>query len=275
MKNTVTVKLRGGLGNQLFGWAAGYSLSRILNSQLILDCSFLRQNQFLLNNYDLEDYTVNESTLNFRKLEHLLKYFRKNVFVEKSFNFDINLSKSKTPIILDGYFQSWKYFSNSTCAIREQLNSIVNPGQNYLDLKSKIETYKYLGIHVRRGDYINLIDYHGLTSKEYYSRAISKILDYDSELELIVFSDNPTLAQEVIDFEAKYIGPENLISPVETLDLMSRTHSLIGSNSSFSWWAGWLRDAENKKIIFPRPWFATKDHDTRDLLMPNWMTLGI
>ena len=56
---------------------------------------------------------------------------------------------------------------------------------------------------------------------------------------------------------------------------MSLSQGLIMSNSSFSWWAGWLmrqRD-QSARVIAPRPWFATGE-SAADLLYEDWITIG-
>jgi hypothetical protein len=55
---------------------------------------------------------------------------------------------------------------------------------------------------------------------------------------------------------------------------MSDASHLIIGNSTFSWWAAFLRDRPGRTVIAPRPWIDYKRFNERDLLPPDWITLG-
>lgn len=274
MSNTVTVRLQGGLGNQLFGWAAGYSLAKKHNSDLRLDTSLLKSNQYALDKYRLADHSLIQSGVWHPKIARLIAINRRKDFFEKDFTYDSEFESLGNCIRLNGYFQSWKYFEKYSQDIKTQLISLVEKSQQYVQLVEEFENRPSISVHVRRGDYVNLASFHGLTSRRYYRQAISLASRHLIKPSLFVFTDDIEMAKEVIDQDARFIGPKDLVSPNENIDLMARADALIGSNSSFSWWAAWLGDKEDKINIFPRPWFTNEQKNTKDLLPPNWITLG-
>lgn len=268
---TVTVELQGGLGNQLFGWGAGLSIARKLNRKLSLNTNNLKFRPYELNSFLLEDEVISFN----KPINKINKFLNSSsIFCENSFRFDSRFTNITTPVTLKGYFQSSKYFESEKDTIKS-LVSLRSPTPEYQVLDSEITQFSSLAIHVRRGDYVGLQNYHGLTSKRYFDYAIKVASNLQSFDKIIVFSDDIALAKEAVPSADRFISSKDLASPAENLILMSKCNGLIGSNSSFSWWAGYLSDDNSRIRIFPRPWFAEEEIDTRDLLLNHWITLGI
>lgn len=268
---SVCVQLQGGLGNQLFGWATGFALSRKLNLSLTLDTRNL-----VARPYELSAFKLSEQIQLTCGKEKSLRSFKlmDTSFEENSFRYDRSFENISKPKSLKGYFQSWKYFD----AYQSEIQSVLRLKQesNELRLLSEITTtYQVLGVHIRRGDYVGLENYHGLTSSTYFKNALKTIRKLSGVEKIMVFSDDIVVARDVFPEGDYYISSHELDSSPETLILMSRCKSFIGSNSSFSWWAGYIGSTHSEFRIFPRPWFTDASIDSRDLLPPNWITLGI
>lgn len=268
---TVTVELQGGLGNQLFGWAAGLGLSTEINSALSLDISKLQYRKYELDSFRLDDFVDTTHVVNNMRNKFLKSSAN---FVESSFRYDERIRRIENSVTLRGYFQSPKYFQSITQLVRSKV-VLKKETREYSNLESIIKKDKTLAVHVRRGDYVGLQNYHGLTSVNYFNNAISfarRTTNFDG---IVVFSDDIEIAKRVIPSADVFVSSEQLPSPAENLILMSKCSALIGSNSSFSWWAAYLGDDPSAIRIFPRPWFSEKNLDTRDLLLDHWFTLGI
>ena len=266
-KNSYTIMLQGGLGNQLFGWAAAMSLALKNNGTAQVSNKLLK-----FSNYELGKYT-HEPKIADKNIMFFLNRF--NSFKEKDFRFDDRFQQLTKGVTLRGYYQSWKYFDHCKDEIRKTFTAISNISIQYENLLKQLQSEPYTAIHVRRGDYVGLKSYHGLTTREYFSSARAIVSKQDNTQKVVVFSDDIHSAKEVVDWGDVYIGKNDLENPVETLDLLSRGENIIGSNSSFSWWGSYLRDTESGIRIMPRPWFANPDLNERDLLCPSWITLGI
>lgn len=267
---SICVELQGGLGNQLFGWAAGFALSKKLNSKLTLDSSNL-----IARGYELDDFRLSESTPSANTRGKGSRGFTLigDVFEEESFRYDTRFERIVKPKTLRGYFQSWKYFDLYENEIKSNI-ILKKESDSLIRLSDELEKYRVLGMHIRRGDYIGLENYHGLTSSTYFKNAVQIIQKLSGFEKIMVFSDQIDIAKEVFPGGDYYISSKELSSSPETLILMSRCNSLIGSNSSFSWWAGYIGQSGSAVRIFPRPWFTNSSIDSRDLLPPNWLTLG-
>ena len=192
---------------------------------------------------------------------------------EKFFHFDEELfSLCPDHVSLQGYFQTEKYFKHIEEEIREDFtfkDGILNPCKEMI---SSVENP--IALHVRRTDYLVNSENHFNLPLDYYKAA----LDYfDSNRNIIVFSDDPTWCQQQDVFsDDRFMVSENTDNRVD-LCLMSLCNDFIIANSSFSWWGAWLSQNKNKKVIAPFQWFGktgyTKNHDTKDLIPNDWIKI--
>ena len=274
MGRKVEVLLEGGLGNQLFGWATGYSLSKRTNAKLILNVSQLGQRGYQLGEFSLEDFKICEKKHPIKSSRRLAKL---NPFVhcEKSLNFDANLFDTHYSKFLIGYFQSWKYFYLHMEEIKDLLQTLVSPSEKYKHYEQRFKNQNLIVAHVRRGDYKDNEKYHGLVKSDYYTAALAKIRQNQQKAtKLVVMSDEPELAKDVVPGADVYLGPEDIPSAVETLLLMSKAKYLIGANSSFSLWAGMLMNNEDAVRIFPDPWFKLHVINSPDLVPDGYLRIA-
>lgn len=269
--NSIVVKLEGGLGNQLFGWAAGFQLASRLSFNLELDASQLIQRKLELDNFILSN-DLRISTNPRKRRDDPYKKFRQ--FKEKDFRFDPRILEIKESTVLSGYFQSWKYFRECESEIRP-LIKLRDETKQFKKMREEFSSHRTLGIHIRRGDYIGLENHHGIATTDYFNQGVLLSSNLVSFSKIAVFSDDILAAKQAFPDADYYVSENEVPSPAENLVLMSQFDALIGSNSSFSWWAGFLSDGPEKVRIFPRPWFTGEFLDTRDLLPKHWITLGL
>lgn len=276
------VMLNGGLGNQLFGWAAAVGISRRTGLSFTINASNTRER-----GYQLFEYGINASfskpRVNLtprnrltRKLKRILTRvlpIRRFNFVENGFRFDHRFFDNPKNKTLYGYFQSPKYFEHAKSEVIKVLCNFRSTRDSYSELFKILSTDTYITVHVRRGDYIGLEHYHGLVSASYLSAARKLVLDQNPGAKFVVFSDSIKLAKFDFPDADLYVGEEVDLTPPELLSLMSSTQGIIGSNSSLSWWAGYLLQGEAPLRVYPEPWFSNKELDTQDLVPSDWKRL--
>jgi hypothetical protein len=270
----LTVELQGGLGNQLFGWATGFRVAQEQNVSLLLDTSLLIARKYELDSFLIEQKALmrgEESSELFRRPHFFAK---RKIKQEKSYRFDPTILNANKGDTLRGYFQSWKYFHDVKPQIVQRL-VLKAESETFKEYDSKLKLSDFDSVHIRRGDYKNLQNYHGLTTQRYYDAALGLLKALNPSNKIVVFSDNIKEARNIVPNAHVYIGAEEKLSAAETLILMSKSSNFIGSNSSFSWWASYLNKNNSGIKIFPRPWFQEKSLNTSDLLPHDWLTLGI
>jgi hypothetical protein len=254
----IITKLQGGLGNQLFQWAYGKSLSIKHGVEFFLDKSF----------YDNQiGVTIRGYELN--KFPNLKKPQFMNVLglfvVSDDFNYRELYYDKKKSYYLNGYWQSEKYFKGIESIIREELQV---PNESLEKFSNLPINENNVSIHIRRTDYVTSNGYHPVQSIEYYQKGLDIIGEYDN---IFVFSDDINWCKENLQFKNMIFieGFDNM----EDIWLMSLCKNNIIANSSFSWWGAWLNRNPNKKVISPKNWFGNVNINTNDIIPSDWILI--
>lgn len=287
----IIVKLMGGLGNQLFQYAAGKALAEKHKTALKLDLIFLEadseqhsKRDFALDLFDL-DYEIcspAERAVFYRDslLNRILPIpFKRNYLaIENSFHFDPAFFSFPENTYLNGFWQSEKYF----LPVRELLlqGTIIRAEMpaKAEEAKKAILGSNSVSLHVRRGDYVsnkNAQAYHGNLGADYYVKALDYLKAMQKDLKIFVFSDDIEWVRSNLNLSAgeEYIDFNTGRNSVFDLHLMSLCRHNIIANSSFSWWGAWLNQNKQKKVIAPQSWFANRQIETKDLLPANWIKI--
>lgn len=285
----VVSKLIGGLGNQMFQYAAGRSLAMSRNCELKLDVSGF-DNYSLHNGYELSLFNIealigsNDECSSLQRQSTLYKFFTKKLglkgksyFAEKNFSFDSEFFNLNGSVYIDGYWQSYKYFES----IQHQLRAELIPksplsGLNLL-VSEKISEVSAVSLHIRRGDYVSnkvTNKFHGCLGVDYYDRAIELINNRVSDPYYFVFSDDISWAKDNLNLKnnVEFVNHNTGKNSYEDMRLMSLCQHHIIANSSFSWWGAWLNPNLDKIVIAPKQWFAV-ERDTSDLIPSSWIRL--
>lgn len=260
-RKKVEIFLLGGLGNQLFGWAAGFSLAKKLDCGLKINVSQLSTRSLSIPDRILNDTEISrDSSLYYESKSKLLKQFLRNIpfntsYFEKEFSFENRFNKISRPVKLYGYFQSHEYFADFNLEILRILDDELNFTNDAKEIRAKLPD-RFISIHFRRGDYVNNSDFHPLATKEYYERALHHVRNVGMDYKIVVFTDDVSLAQEVFPTDL-ILSQRDLSDPFDNMYLMSKGEAIIGANSSFSLWAGFLLSARGGTCIFPNRWFGS------------------
>jgi len=261
----ISCDLQGGLSNQLFQIAATYALS-LRNEDdygLDFDKCYTPNQGYSSNKYK------NNILSKVNKINHEEVNF-KHFYNEQNFSYE-ELPPLKD-ILLNGYFQSEKYFL-------EYKKEIMDLFYLSSDDKKKIrEKFIWWGvtdksitsIHVRRGDYLKHPKFHPVLTIDYFNEAIKNIGDSY----FIVVSDDMEWVKTNIKGDNILYSDFN--DEILDLTLMTMCDNNIISNSSFSWWGAWLNNNLNKIIISPKKskWFGELGpKDTKDIIPETWIQI--
>ena len=258
----VTAVLAGGLGNMMFQIAAGYSLAKKVGREFLLHTDTL---QGIAHRHPL-DY----STTVFKSLESIHNVDSVDIVNEASFSYDEivvdDQIKNSQDIMIRGGFQSYKYFEN----YEEDIHTLFKPSPSEVEtLLKKYNTTNVVSIHVRRGDYVELSEYHHNLKLEYYFNAI----DYFKGHNFLIFSDDIEWCKEM--FKGSNFTFVEGLDDTSSMYLMSLCQHNIIANSTFSWWGAWLNTNKNKTVIYPNVWFgpANKHLNISDIFPEEWICL--
>jgi len=291
-RKSVTFRLIGGLGNQLFVLAAGKYYSNQRNIRLQLDCSFLNKDlskhwvsiqdfqisdefiykrKFIESNYYLD--RIRNFLLARSKAVRRLQRLAKDRYTSKKIGFDSELEFTSATYIM-GYFQTWRYAEKIKDKLYLELE-LITTSSWYLEMK-ELATLEYpIVLHVRRGDFKNEINsYMGLLGEDYYRRAVQHLRSKGNNRSIWVFSDEMVAAKKLLKFlDSERVtwvsAPKGISTPEEELMLMRFGSAHIVANSTFSWWAAYLSKS-SKCIVAPTKWF--KDIEDPEYLIPSTWT---
>lgn len=281
MSGRVIVKLNGGLGNQLWGWAAGFSLARRLNCGLSLDCRDLHQRKFQLDEINTDASVRRSGKFNYwigaQTLSKLIDPLRARPdlpeFREQSFFFDPRFRDLAQPVELRGYFQSPKYFEANQELVREKILVVEKLNRAKQLLRELAIPENFIAVHIRLGDYTSSREVFPELGPAYYRAAVSRVKQLHPDFQVVCFTDSLVGSQKIFPTADFYVGPEAIPIPLDNLLAMSRSAAFVGSNSSFSWWAAYLLEDPAAVRFFPKRWFTDPEIDTSDLFLPGWQAL--
>jgi hypothetical protein len=229
--------LKGGLGNQLFQYAAGLTFGGSLylypaqpNIHTERDYRYLFKRGFPINK-KIPSYT-------FQQID--------------AFN-EWNPMNYERPITLDGYFQNLS-------SLKSVIYSVIVDIKSSLNIQPNNKTF----IHVRRGDYLNYPNLFGGVEEEYYKAAMTF---FPPNTEFILLSDDVEWCKL-----QKWLSKCKIIDEPDEIKALTLMASCQGgaiiANSTFSWWGAVL--SENKRTIYPSKWFSNVKPD---LFPEDWICI--
>lgn len=290
----IIIKLKGGLGNQLFQYALGRALSSRSGMALKLDASSYRQDA--LRNYRLQHLRIAADLADEGEIEALnpskdhyaawltrrckwalQPFYRRSYVKERGFPFDPEILKIRQPVYLNGYWQSEKYFDSLRPRLLEELLPAAPVAPENAALAAEMRACESVSLHIRRGDYVanpEALKVHGVVPLDYYRAAAAKMVSALERPRFFIFSDDMEWVRENLDVghPLSFVGVDRRNADHEDLHLMSQCRHQIIANSSFSWWGAWLNRNPDKIVLAPKQWFAAPI-DTRDLIPEGWWRL--
>lgn len=290
----VVARIEGGLGNQLFQYAAARSLADRLGCELLLDLRGLAENgdrpyqldQFKIRGSIADDQTLaslpssrssRASRIRSRIAQCLPAFCSYPVFWPGDFSYDRRFERISQPVFLVGYWQTEKYFAWNRSRLLQDLQLVAAaPAQE--KLLERMRTSNSVALHVRRGDYVSnaaAAQFHGVCDMGYYQEAIRRLLATMPDLEVFVFSDEPEWARSNLNLPA----PTHVIDSngpdrgYWDLELMRHCRHHVIANSSFSWWGAWLAQPDGQVVYAPSRWFRDASTNTSDVIPSRWNLL--
>lgn len=268
----VIPRILGGLGNQLFCYAAARRLALVNDAELVLDAvsGFVRDYDYQ-RCYQLDRFAIpcRKATPSERlePLPRVRRYLkramnRRRPFEERSYiqqegaDFDPRLLTVKPhgTVYLEGSWQSEQYFKDVEPVIREELRIIPPKDDINQAMAERIRACQAVAVHVRFFDAPHELGKNNAPGG-YYARAVARMETLARDAHYFVFSDQPATARDRLPLQADRItlishnqGDENAYAD---LWLMTQCQHFIIANSTFSWWGAWLADRAGKQVIAP------------------------
>ena len=268
----VIARLFGGLGNQLFIYAAARAVALRNSAELVLDTtSGFESDTLYRRNYQLASFPIAGRVASaserlepfsrvrrglLRRVNSRRSFDDRTYLFQEGVDFDprLNEFELKGTVHLEGYWQSEKYFKEFESKIRRDLSIPIPMDEVNQRTLAAIKKSNAVSVHFRffdSGDDQSTSN----AGSDYYARAIADCEGRLAEPHYFVFSDQPERAAELLQ-----IGPERFTcvthnrgdaGAISDLFLMSQCTHFVIANSTFSWWGAWLSDQQSKTVIAP------------------------
>jgi len=284
---SVTVQIRGGLGNQLFMYAMARRLATANQVPLFLDTGSGFKNDFYRRNYGLDRFNICDSQTveaeaEYSKLRRaismglnsLVPFSLRRSYHESGSDFDpryLSL-KVKQPIHVYGYWQDERYFDDVRSELKTAFTLQGTRTEASLHLAEEMRQGESVAVHLRllhgvpAGSEKMLVGGKNLP-EEYYRFAISEIQKRTTGTRFYIFSDRKEIP---IDFfsgaQVTRVASEGEESTYEDLWLMSQCRHFVIANSTYSWWGAWMGRTDDSIIISP----STKEWTPAPSLPKDW-----
>ena len=259
------------IGNHFFQFANGYAFAKKTGRKLILP----RHNLHPEYEHYSKQYVYNDWYAGWSQYVGDIPTGELAIYKEPSFSFrEISNARYDT-IMLEGYFQSSKYFAFCKDEIKslfkptEEIKQMCQTKWGHLMLS---ETMDMVLVHARRTDYLKPqnVAIHNPLPPSYYHNAFAEIKKHIANPFFILVSDDPSYWDSVV-----IPGPNTRIDEANsaiTLYFMTHFKNYIIANSSFSWWGAFLSQYQNTLVLAPEKWFGPAGfQDYQDLYEENWI----
>lgn len=298
----IVVKVSGGLGNQLFAYAAGRSLALRHGVSLIVDASKYASQwsedslrPFLLDYFPISARlrhvgpVMENRNILFRAIRRLTEdVWSELVDRDKGeWGYFSAFADVSSRARLCGYFISPRFFSDFEADIRREIQLSPNFLQDHRDrigesFFSSISSRVTVGVHVRRGDFLNQNGYVNLYLPEteaYYIHAISYFVRLHKDPLFVVASDDLVWSHEFFS----NLGVEFVCVPqsrgrfsvMRDFFVLSSTSHQIMANSTFSWWAAWLGNKPGREVLMPPRWDASGVTPVEEMRAFDWKIVDL
>lgn len=300
----IILRINGSAGNQFFQYAFARNVQERIGGDLVIDYSHIHNSDLqwpgsdnMLQDFNVVqyEYSLKNKKTDFWRLKVLWKirdifgldFYNKRTYkfflwiakhLEKyglyyfdSAFFEYKYPNTKRDILIEGYFESPKYFEAIDDKICHELTPKHPVLEKNIELYKVIQTHNSVCITIKRQDIENpdISDVYEY-DMNYFCNAVEYMKEHVESPVFVIFSDNVNWCKEnfKIDGEIYYETEDNPIW--EKIRLMSGCNHFIIHNSTFSWWAQHLSTRKNKIVIAPIKWML-RDDQPIDIYEDNWI----
>ncbi|MEP3345728.1 MAG: alpha-1,2-fucosyltransferase [Litoreibacter sp.] len=281
-------RIFGGLGNQLFQYAAARAVSTRLGRELVLDARLAPPGShwaFALDHFNIKARIGEASELppaKDRRISYALwrAFGRDPKFVrERGLAYQAAIANAPDNSYLHGYFQSERYFADVLEQLGDELRIVTAPDAQNAEFADRIASAGHsVSLHMRRGDYLGTTKgsaTYATCDEAYYLRALERLSEGGRELKVFVFSDDPDWVRQNLSlpYDVTAVGHNGPDKHYEDLRLMSCCQDHVIANSTFSWWGGWLDRRPDARVVGPAKWFIDPKMANPDILPERWIAV--
>lgn len=287
----IIVKMKGGLGNQMFQYTFAKYVETQAKDKVLLDFSAYengndkirvpRIKKFKISLKDADINNISDICLIPNKPRFATFWHRVCVYIEKTLNknyyFESSLlfkdfQEMQGRKYLDGYWQSYKYINLVKDMVINEFTPTEKLSEQSINFISRIRREEAVFVGIRKGDYTKEKAKYGSFPERYYTNAMDYIIRRKINPVFYIFTNDVEWCKANLDFKKYHViyrEPDEQCDDFEELIIMASCKHAIISNSTYHWWGAYLIDNEQKIVIAPNNWFF--DGTPIDIIPTNWV----
>lgn len=280
----ILTQISSGLGNQLFQYAFGQVLAQRHGVPLRLETYwFEHEINHSFRAYGLSYFNVTAPKATWQEIDAYLHadtrlhrlthpYYKRVCIQERGHRFDANFRRYPAHTYVKGYWQCWQYYQEHRPLLLRDLSLKEPPAPALQPLLEALQAGPSVAVHLRRGDYTTNAGFNTLPLS-YYEQASAYLRQRYENLRWYVFSDDIGWARQNLHFLDGATFMEGL-SDVDDFRLMQQARYHIIANSTFSWWAAWLKQQQGQPVLAPRqPFQNTQLYLPHEFFPPDFVLI--
>ena len=288
------VKVKGGLGNQMFQYAFAKYLADYTKEEVKLDYTSFSQLSndrirkprikcFNLSLQEAIDKDIDDVCFFTHRQDSLSLKYKILIAIERSLNTNYffendrgyrqieNIAQNK---YFDGYWQSWRYVEPCIDDLIKDFQPNYNIHDTTTQMIEKVSKENSVFVGVRKGDYDAEKTHYGSFGQEYYNQALSIIESQIENPTYYIFSNDISWTKHNLDFGSRsiiYREDVDIVNDFEELLIMASCKHSIIVNSTYHWWGARMKYSPEKIVVAPQKWFF--DEKPIDIVPPYWITI--
>jgi hypothetical protein len=307
----IYINFKGGIGNQCFQYALGraiqengydvrYDIRSFQNYRHSFRLDFFNTKLELASE---TDYLIIDKILSSFKIKSVPFIGKKNLFpklikfiyvlynwvtyvykpvIKDNGLIDKRLLWPKGQKYYDGYWAKPCLFNKKSHLLKAELClKEEHFNEDFIRVKQKIVSSKvpYVAIHVRRGDYLDTVNSKIFfpLGPDYYNNAINYFKNKFDLIRFIFFSNDLTWCKQNFPGDFEFMDESVELLDFHEFELIKLCKHQIIANSTFSWWAAWLNENEDKIVIAPEKWYTNPRLQAKyrkgNLIPDSWIKL--
>jgi hypothetical protein len=299
----IIVRFKGGLGNQLFQYAAGKALAVRHGVPLYCDLRWYGEDSShgakCTRTFDLSQFTVQTEGAAPDELRYCFSVddrrlcarvgrrlpawlLGRRIWIRDGSGYDPEFERLPANVFLDGYFQDPRYFGAIAIQLRDEFRLATPPPTIVMDLADELSSCNSVCIQVRRTDYVSnptTSKVHGVCGQSYYREAWAQLIEKVPGARGYVFTDDQAWAEQTfIGWPHVTVIGENWDGPnyLHKFHLMCACRHFIIANSTWGWWAAWLGGNPDKIVVMPTEWYRDEQMKSAasGLRLPGWLCIN-
>lgn len=292
--------LSGGLGNQMFQYAAAKSLALEYGCKLYIDSISGFANDYTYNrSFELGIFQIDYNYVSFmdRIAQKIFRYnpiflFKKRACVNSlgpllyiyepdvSLVYAVDGESLRNVNYLIGYWQSEIYFEKYSELIHKNFKLPIPTDQAYISLANDMQEKESVAIGLRfyeeSPDPLAHSKNRATINFDAINHVIKEIQRELGAVKFYIFSTSSAkrFSELSLPENSEFVIEENgFDNHISTLWLMTQAKHHIITNSSFYWWAAWIADENRKKIKSEKRFvFASKSFINLQSIRKTWLS---